>query len=50
MGPGPGALPGFGCGKAVDAAVWNVTLPSTFLHCLLNVAVQHRDGTETLKG
>ena len=29
-GPGEGAVPGAGCGKAVDMAVWNVTLPSTF--------------------
>src|SRR5262249_24902456 len=29
MGPGEGALPGAGCGKAVDMAVWNATLPST---------------------
>src|ERR1700756_4979005 len=25
-----GAVPGAGCGKAVERAVWNVTLPSTF--------------------
>src|SRR5207302_11503290 len=31
VGPGLGALPGAGCGKAVDVAVWKVTLPSTFL-------------------
>jgi hypothetical protein len=30
IGPGPLAVPGAGCGKAVDMAVWNVTLPSTF--------------------
>src|ERR1700746_4129478 len=30
IGPGESALPGAGCGNAVDAAVWNVTLPSTF--------------------
>src|ERR1700722_2925423 len=30
IGPGAGAAPGAGCGNAVDAAVWNVTLPSTF--------------------
>src|SRR6476659_479680 len=30
IGPGEGAAPGAGCGKAVDMAVWNVTLPSTF--------------------
>ena len=29
-GPGLGAAPGAGCGKAVDIAVWNVMLPSTF--------------------
>src|ERR1700722_1994782 len=29
-GPGEGAVPGAGCGKAVERAVWNVTLPSTF--------------------
>jgi len=28
--PGTGAVPGAGCGNAVDAAVWKVTLPSTF--------------------
>jgi hypothetical protein len=27
MGPGDGADPGTGCGKAVDIAVWNVTFP-----------------------
>jgi len=27
---GEGALPGAGCGKAVDSAVWKVMLPSTF--------------------
>jgi hypothetical protein len=27
--PGPGALPGAGCGYAVDIAVWNEMLPST---------------------
>ena len=30
MGPGLGAAPGAGCGKAVDVAVWKVTFPSTF--------------------
>jgi hypothetical protein len=30
IGPGEGALPGAGCGKAVERAVWNVTAPSTF--------------------
>jgi hypothetical protein len=30
MGPGDAAVPGAGCGKAVDIAVCNVTLPSTF--------------------
>src|SRR6267154_2735769 len=30
IGPGLGALPGLGCGKAVDVAVWKVTVPSTF--------------------
>src|SRR3984957_4790159 len=30
IGPGEGALPGAGCGKAVDNAVWKVILPSTF--------------------
>src|SRR5437762_1254815 len=30
IGPGEGAVPGAGCGKAVDNAVWKVTLPSTF--------------------
>src|SRR5512144_2194540 len=30
IGPGDGAAPGAGCGKAVDRAVWKVTLPSTF--------------------
>ena len=30
IGPGEGALPGSGCGKAVERAVWKVTLPSTF--------------------
>ena len=30
MGPGEAALPGAGCGKAVDIAEWNVTFPSTF--------------------
>ena len=30
MGPGPLAVPGAGCGNAVDMAVWKVTLPSTF--------------------
>src|ERR1700691_1859192 len=30
IGPGEGALPGAGCGKAVDSAVWKVMLPSTF--------------------
>ncbi len=26
MGPGDGAVPGAGCGKAVDIAVWNVNV------------------------
>src|SRR5258708_10260003 len=30
IGPGDGADPGFGCGNAVEQAVWKVTLPSTF--------------------
>jgi len=30
IGPGEGALPGAGCGNAVDSAVWKVMLPSTF--------------------
>src|ERR1700693_3943989 len=30
IGPGEGAVPGCGCGNAVDIAVWKVTLPSTF--------------------
>ena len=30
IGPGAGAVPGVGCGNAVDIAVWNDTLPSTF--------------------
>jgi len=40
IGPGEGAVPGAGCGKAVDRAVWKVTLPSTFLHDLMDVAVE----------
>jgi len=28
--PGEGAVPGAGCGNAVERAVWKVTLPSTF--------------------
>ncbi len=30
IGPGEGAAPGAGGGKAVDRAVWTVTLPSPF--------------------
>ena len=30
LGRATGAVPGAGCGKAVERAVWNVTLPSTF--------------------
>jgi hypothetical protein len=30
IGPGDGAVPGAGCGKAVDIALWKVTLPSAF--------------------
>ena len=30
IGPGDGAVPGAGCGNAVERAVWKVTLPSTF--------------------
>src|SRR2546425_3583241 len=30
IGPGAGALPGAGCGNAVDIAVWTATWPSTF--------------------
>ena len=30
IGPGDGAEPGAGCGKAVDIAVWKVMCPSTF--------------------
>src|SRR5215831_13378438 len=30
IGPGDGAVPGAGCGNAVDIAVWNVTCPSIF--------------------
>ncbi len=29
-GPGAGAVPGAGWGKAVERAVWKVTAPSTF--------------------
>ena len=28
--PGDGAVPGAGCGKAVERAVWKAQLPSTF--------------------
>src|SRR5207244_9660765 len=31
IGPGDGAAPGAGWGNAVDIAVWNRTLPSTFV-------------------
>src|SRR3954451_19730370 len=30
IGPGEGAVPGAGCGKAVERAVWKAMLPSTF--------------------
>src|SRR5579859_2276340 len=30
FGPGLGAVPGAGCGKAVDIAVWKTMSPSTF--------------------
>src|SRR6185437_8650567 len=30
IGPGPFAVPGAGCGNAVERAVWNATWPSTF--------------------
>src|SRR4029078_7206475 len=30
IGPGESAAPGAGCGNAVEAAVWDVTFPSTF--------------------
>ena len=30
FGPGEGAVPGAGCGKALDRAVWKATFPSTF--------------------
>src|SRR6188508_2139270 len=30
IGPGEGAVPGAGWGKAVERAVWKVMLPSTF--------------------
>lgn len=30
IGPGLGAVPGAGCGNAVERAVWNATVPSTF--------------------
>src|SRR6201996_6479443 len=30
IGPGLFAVPGAGCGNAVERAVWNATLPSTF--------------------
>jgi len=30
IGPGEAAVPGAGNGNAVERAVWNVTLPSTF--------------------
>ena len=43
IGPGFGAVPGAGCGNAVDIAVWNVMFPSNFPDGLMNVAVQHRD-------
>lgn len=29
IGPGEDAVPGAGCGKAVERAVWNATWPST---------------------
>ena len=31
IGPGDGAAPGAGWGNAVDIAVWNRALPSTFV-------------------
>ena len=49
IGPGDGALPGAGCGKAVDRAVWKVTLPSTFCIDLVDVAVEHGDRAEALQ-
>jgi hypothetical protein len=30
IGPGDGAVPGAGCGNAVERAVWKVALPSIF--------------------
>src|SRR4051812_21619495 len=30
IGPGEGAVPGAGCGKAVERAAWKVPVPSTF--------------------
>ncbi len=41
IGPGAFAVPGAGCGKAVESAVWKVMLPSTFCMDLVDVAVEH---------
>jgi len=49
IGPGEGAVPGAGCGNAVDRAAVKCDIAFYFLQDLMNVAVQHRDGSEPLK-
>jgi hypothetical protein len=45
IGPGEGAVPGAGCGNAVERAVWKVDL----LHHLVDMAVEHRHRAERLE-
>src|SRR5207248_3815675 len=48
IGPGDGAEPGAGCGNAVDIAVER-DMPFHLLHHLVDVAVEHRHGSEALQ-
>ena len=49
IGPGEGAVPGAGCGKAVERAVWKVDVALDLLHHLMDVAVEHRHRAEALE-
>ena len=49
IGPGAGASPGFGCGNAVDIAEWNVDVSFHLLHHLVDMPVEHRNGSEGLQ-
>ena len=45
-GPGEGAVPGAGCGKAVERAVWKAIAPFDLLRDLVDVPVEHGHRSE----